>query len=146
MEKSRTPKPASLTARRLVAAAKRRKTAKQHTEPAPTPVPTPKNNDWVAVAFNNGWYPGRVIDGNLPDGQVMVDYLHPATVPGQFRYPTPPDVTPTKPVFVFACPIKPSNTKIWRASVLLGQLPSTTAAVRVVQEKVQIQLNGKFGA
>ena len=118
------------SARRLVATAKKR--ARQHassssssSQPDTTasstdqsadmtqavPCQKPDMHDWVAVGYENGWYPGYVTQANDDNDTCVVNFVHPSSLPGQFKYPGQSDTATVSNTFVFACPLKPPQPK-----------------------------------
>ena len=60
---------------------------------------------WVAVAYENGWYPGLIMNiqsGDDGSMQYKLDFLHPANTKGKFRVPSPADVSTVAALFIFA--------------------------------------------
>ena len=94
------------TAKKLVKKAKMMTKKRQKPE---IPVAKAKVHDWVAVAFENGWYPGIVTQ--IGPEKLTVDFLHPTSVQGRFKDPPRPDVAEIYPTFVFACPIDQPSLK-----------------------------------
>lgn len=72
-------------------------------------IPDPTLNDWVAVAYENGWFPGQVIPAfeDSDKDTYLVNFLHPSSLPGQYKYPSPADVTPVNKTYIFMCPLDP---------------------------------------
>ena len=70
-------------------------------------------NKWLGwcclYSYENGWYPGQIILSDLGDGDnnFTIKFMHPLSIAGHFKYPSPPDVVPVNKTYIFACPIKP---------------------------------------
>jgi hypothetical protein len=76
----------------------------------PAVVPKLQVYDWVAVSYDNGWYPGQVVQ-IADDDTVIVNFIHPCSLVGQYKYPSTKDTVPVKRHFIFACPLEPSVPK-----------------------------------
>ncbi|KAK6187516.1 hypothetical protein SNE40_005522 [Patella caerulea] len=80
------------------------------------------SDDWIAVAFDNGWFPGMVT--SVCDENVIVDFLQPTSLPCQFKRPTPKDELQIKRIYVFAGPLLPP---VPTSGGRLYSLPQTAA-------------------
>ena len=64
----------------------------------------PQLSDWVAVGYDNGWYPGY-ITALQSDSCVEVKFMHPTSISGHYKFPDPEDIAAVDIPFIFACPI-----------------------------------------
>ena len=65
--------------------------------------------NWVAVGYDNGWYPGHVTSND--NDSCVVNFLHPSSLLGQFKYPSQIDTATVVNTSVFACPLDPPEPK-----------------------------------
>ena len=123
----RAPSTAQTSAKRIVCVARKRLAHPQHSsslsshhalsssshlapsdaeDNQPIPLSTPAVHDWVAVAYDNGWYPGHVVSIHDADTYV-VNFLHPTSLANNFWYPPRKDEVAVTMPFIFACPLDP---------------------------------------
>ena len=82
-----TGKSRSKAANKAVAVAKRRLqgTSSASLFQCLPPVLTPKIGDWVAVAYENGWFPGHVLRADEETETYYTNFLHPCSTAGQYN-------------------------------------------------------------
>lgn len=71
------------------------------------PALTPKIGDWVAVAYENGWFPGHVLEADEETETYYTNFLHPCSVAGQYKHPHRADQADVRKCFIFAAQIQP---------------------------------------
>ena len=71
------------------------------------PVLTPKIGDWVAVAYENGWFPGHVLRADEETETYYTNFLHPCSIAGQYKHPHRADQADVRKCFIFAAQIQP---------------------------------------
>ncbi|KAL8621574.1 hypothetical protein ACOMHN_026245 [Nucella lapillus] len=100
-------------AKKALATAKRRLAAKAALDnhpPEVAEVVRPKENDWIGVAYENGWYPGQVerkTEASEEDHTYLINFLYPTSIAGRFKYPPRPDKLLVNAAFIFTNPISP---------------------------------------
>ena len=71
------------------------------------PVLTPKIGGWVAVAYENGWFPGHVLEADEETETYYTTFLHPCSIAGQYKHPHRADQADVRKRFIFAAQIQP---------------------------------------
>ena len=102
-----TEKSRSKAAKKAVAVVKRRlqETSSASLFQCLPPVLTPKIGDWVAVVYENGWFPGHVLRADEDTETYYTNFLHPCSTAGQYKHPHRADQADVRKCFIFAAQI-----------------------------------------
>ena len=94
----------------------------------------PQLSDWVAVGYDNGWYPGY-ITALQSDSCVEVKFMYPTSISGHYKFPDPEDIAAVDIPFIFACP---SDSPLLNSSGSLRSANSQGTTTRLPGLQTQV--------
>ncbi|KAL8604613.1 hypothetical protein ACOMHN_013393 [Nucella lapillus] len=126
-------------AKKALATAKRRLAAKAALDSHPPEVIRPKEDDWIGVAYENGWHPGQVerkTEASEEDHTHLINFLYPTSIAGCFKHPPRPDKLLVNAAFIFTNPIiQCTSANFRRTDVHPSRLCINMSAVPTVLEE-----------
>ena len=133
-----TGKSTTKAAKKAVAVAKRRLqgTSSASQSHCPPPVSTPKIGDWMAVVYENGWFPGHVLRADEETETYYTNFLHP-----RFHCRTVQTPSASRPgrceEDLHLCSADPTaNVYFWRTHPHSTRQHHPCSTIQLVQKKV----------